>query len=79
MIFKNKPKSCKSQSLCFQRNLKLVTLFISFSCKTKIESALEDLKSVIEEHLENEEFKASEEGKAAETVITEATTFLQDL
>lgn len=49
------------------------------SWKTKIESALEDLKSIIEEHQETEEFKESEEGKTAEATIAEAAAFLEGL
>ena len=49
------------------------------SCKTKIESALEDLKEVVEDQQENEDYKESEEGKNAEAIIAEANAFFEGL
>ena len=49
------------------------------SCKTKIESALEELRDEIEDFLELEEFKSSEEGIAAKTIVSDAIQFLQNL
>ena len=47
--------------------------------KTKIETALQDLKDVMEELEETEEFKDSEEGIAAMGQVTEAAAFLEEL
>ncbi len=36
------------------------------NCKSRTETALEDLKALMSEHEENEELKATEDWKAAE-------------
>ena len=48
-------------------------------CKTKIEGALDDLKSVVEPHAENQDYLESEEGKAAAEQIGIAVEFLASL
>ena len=40
---------------------------------------MEELRAIIEDYLETEEFKTSEVGIAAESTVSEAIQFLQNL
>ena len=47
--------------------------------KTRIETALEDLKSFLSEHEENDDLKAVEEWKLAEQTLAEAAAFVETI
>ena len=47
--------------------------------KLRIESALEDLKMLMSANEENEELKASEDWKAAEQTLAEASAFVETI
>ena len=47
--------------------------------KTRIETALEDLKSLLSEHEENDDLKAVEEWKLAEQTLAEAAAFVETI
>ena len=47
--------------------------------KLRIESAIEDLKMLMSANEENEELKASEDWKAAEMTLAEASAFVETI
>ena len=47
--------------------------------KTRIETALEDLKGFLSEHEQNEELVASEDWKTAEATLAEALAFVETI
>lgn len=49
------------------------------NAKTRIESALEDLKAMMSEHEENDELKATEDWQTAEQTLAEATAFADSI
>nr|AHG99262.1 beta-tubulin cofactor A [Euplotes focardii] len=48
-------------------------------CKNKIESALEDLKGLVEDYEDTEEYKESDEGQNANGIIAEASEFIETI
>ena len=49
------------------------------NCKTRIESALEDLRNFMSEHEENADLKATEEWSTAEATLAESTAFVDSI
>ena len=47
--------------------------------KTRIENALEDLKSFMSEHDEDEELKATEDWQTAEKTLAEVMAFVETI
>ena len=47
--------------------------------KTRVESALEELNSLMSQHESNDELKATEDWKAAEITLAEATAFVETI
>ena len=49
------------------------------SCKTKIETAIEDLKNYMSQHEENDEMKDVEDWKTAEQTLAEAMAYAETI
>jgi hypothetical protein len=49
------------------------------NAKTRVEAALEDLKNFLGDNESSEELVASEDWKAAEAVLAEATAFIETI
>jgi hypothetical protein len=49
------------------------------NAKTRLEAALEDLKNFLGDNESSEELVASEDWKAAEAVLAEATAFIETI
>lgn len=49
------------------------------NAKTRLESALEDLKNMMQDNQANEELVASEDWKAAESTLAEASAFIETI
>lgn len=49
------------------------------NCKTRIESAIEDLKTFMSENEENESLKTSEDWQTAEAALAESTAFFETI
>ncbi|CAI2384935.1 unnamed protein product [Moneuplotes crassus] len=76
---KLKEDEAEEHDITQQTNVMQESLDMLPHCKAKIESALEDLKGVIADHEDTDEFKDSEEGQTAVGLITEASAFLEGL
>ena len=49
------------------------------NAKSRIESALEDLKNIMSENETNDELKATEDWKTAEQTLAEASAFVEGI